>query len=119
MTAQLEKLSLENKGLARDNKKLIHENEELKQEKEFDLIRFEEASFDCFYQVWKLNKPLNLDFFPKEVQAEELARCEARAAEEAANPPTPAPASSTLSFRARGADEAEEGVDQPTREARQ
>ncbi|XP_062092099.1 uncharacterized protein LOC133797720 [Humulus lupulus] len=112
LTAQLEKL-------ARDNERLISENEELKQEKELDLIRFEEACFDCFYQVWKLNKPLNLDFFTKEVQAEELARCEARAAEEAANPPAPAPASSALSFRARGAAEAEEGVDQPTRDARQ
>ncbi|XP_062104545.1 uncharacterized protein LOC133815758 [Humulus lupulus] len=119
LSAQLEKLTLENKELARENEGLVSENEELKQKKEFDLIRFEEASFDCFYQVWKLNKPLKLDFFTKEVQAEELARCEARAAEEAANPPGPTPASSTLSFRARGAAEAEEGVDQPTREARQ
>ena len=118
LTAQLEKLSLENKGLARDNERLINENEELKQEKELDLIRFEEASFDCFYKVWKLNKPLNLDCFSKEAQAEELARCKARAAEEAANPPALTPASSALSFRARGAAEAEEGVDQPPRDAR-
>ncbi|XP_062087045.1 uncharacterized protein LOC133793782 [Humulus lupulus] len=118
LTTQLEKQSLKIKELVRDNERLIGENEELKQEKELDLIRFEEASFDCFYKVWKLNKPLNLDCFSKEAQAEELARCKARAAEEAANPPALTPASSALSFRARGAADAEEGVDQPIRGAR-
>ncbi|XP_062088567.1 uncharacterized protein LOC133795136 [Humulus lupulus] len=118
LTTQLEKQSLDIKELVRDNERLISENEELKQEKELDLIRFEEASFDCFYKVWKLNKPLNLDCFPKEAQAEDLARCEARAAEEAANPPALAPTCSAISFRARGAADAEEGVDQPSRGAR-
>ncbi|XP_062075234.1 uncharacterized protein LOC133779268 [Humulus lupulus] len=118
LTTQLEKQSLDIKELVRDNERLISENEELKQEKELDLIRFEEASFDCFYKVWKLNKPLNLDCFPKEAQAEDLARCEARAAEEAANPPALAPTCSAISFRARGASDAEEGVDQPSRGAR-
>ncbi|XP_062075668.1 uncharacterized protein LOC133779770 [Humulus lupulus] len=118
LTTQLEKQSLDIKELVRDNERLISENEELKQEKELDLIRFEEASFDCFYKVWKLNKPLNLDCFPKEAQAEDLSRCEARAAEEAANPPALAPTCSAISFRARGAADAEEGVDQPSRGAR-
>ncbi|XP_062116500.1 uncharacterized protein LOC133830528 [Humulus lupulus] len=119
LTDRLDGLTRENEGLARENEGLISENEELKQEKEADLTRYEETCFNCFYQVWKLNKPLKLDFLTDEIQAEKLARCEARATEEVANPTGPAPASSTLSFRARGAAEAEEGVDQPTRAARQ
>ena len=117
MTDWLDRLTRENEGLARENKGLISENEELKQGKEADLTRYEETCFNCFYQVWKLNKPLKLDFLTDEIKAEELARCEARAAEEAANPTGTTPASSTLSFRARGAVDAEEEVDQPTRVA--
>ncbi|XP_062099741.1 uncharacterized protein LOC133805577 [Humulus lupulus] len=115
LTDRLDKLTCENEGLARENEGLIREIEELRQEKEADLTRYEEICFNCFYQVWKLNKPLNLDFLTEEVKAEELAKCEARAAEEAANPADTTSASPTLSFRPEGVVDAEEGVDQPAR----
>ncbi|XP_062118722.1 uncharacterized protein LOC133832389 [Humulus lupulus] len=95
---RLDKLTYENEGLARENEGLIREIEELRQEKEADLTRYEEICFNCFYQVWKLNKPLNLDFLTEEVKAEELAKCEARAAKEAANPASTTSASPTLSL---------------------
>ncbi|XP_062089154.1 uncharacterized protein LOC133795718 [Humulus lupulus] len=74
LTNRLDGLTRENEGLARENEGLISENEELKQEKEADLTRYEETCFNCFYQLWKLNKPLKLDFLTEEIQAEELAR---------------------------------------------
>ncbi|XP_062116627.1 uncharacterized protein LOC133830622 [Humulus lupulus] len=104
---QLEKLTSE-------NEKLTRKNEELRREKEADLARYEEICFNCFYQVWKLNKPLNLDFLTEEVKAEELAKCEAKVAEEAANPAGTTSVSPTLSFQLKEAVDAEEGVDQPT-----
>ena len=106
LTDQLEKLT-------RENEELTRENEELRREKEADLARYEEICFNCFYQVWKLNKPLNLDFLTEEAKAEELAKCEAKAAEEAANPTGTTSISPTLSFRPEEAADAEEGVDQP------
>ncbi|XP_062089243.1 uncharacterized protein LOC133795799 [Humulus lupulus] len=115
LTDRLEKLTGENEGLARENEGLIRENEELKQEKEADLTRYEEIYFNCFYQVWKLNKHLNLDFLTEEIKAEKLAKCEARAAEEATNLAGATSTSPTLSLRPEGAAEAEEGVDQPAR----
>ena len=45
---------------------------------------YKDLLFDGFYHVWKLNKPLNLSFLSEDEQAEELAHCERRAREEAA-----------------------------------
>ncbi|XP_062087203.1 uncharacterized protein LOC133794040 [Humulus lupulus] len=102
-----------NKSLTDQLEKLTHENKELKREKEADLARYEEICFNCFYQVWKLNKPFNLDFLTEEAKAKELSKCEAKAAEEAANPAGTTPFSPTLSFQPEEATDAEEGVDQP------
>ena len=51
-----------NKTLTDQLKKKTQENEELKQEKETDLARYEDICLNCFYQIGKLNKPLNLEF---------------------------------------------------------
>ena len=87
-----------NKMLTNQLEKMTHENEEQKREKEVDLDHYKEICFTCFYQLWKLNKPLNLDFLIEEAKAEELAKCEAKAAEEAANPAGVTPISPALSF---------------------
>ena len=62
--------------------------------------------------MWKLNKPLNLDFLLEEARAEELAKCEAKAAEEAANPAGVVPTSHALSFRPKEVPDADDGVNQ-------
>ena len=45
---------------------------------------YKDLLFDGFYHVWKLNKPLDLSFLSEDEQDEELAHCERRAREEAA-----------------------------------
>ena len=45
---------------------------------------YKDLLFDGFYHVWKLNKPLDLSFLSEDEQVEELAHCERRAREEAA-----------------------------------
>ena len=67
---------------------LRQKNEEMVAAVENDKVATEEyykdLLFDGFYHVWKLNKPLDLSFLSEDEQAEELAHCERRAREEAA-----------------------------------
>ena len=53
------------------------------------------------------------DFLSEEARAEELAKCEAKAAKEAANPAGVVPFSPALSFRPEDVTDVEDGVDQP------
>ncbi|XP_062117990.1 uncharacterized protein LOC133831634 [Humulus lupulus] len=112
LTDENNKLIQTIKKLTDQQEKNVQEIEELKQDKEADLARYEEIYFNCFYQIWKLNKPFNLEFLSEEEKAKELAKCEAKAAEEAALPAGIVPASSALSFRLEEAPD-DEGVDQP------
>ena len=67
---------------------LLQKNEEMvaatEKDKETAEEYYKDLLFDDFYHVWKLNKPLDLSFQSEDEQAEELAHCERRAREEAA-----------------------------------
>ncbi|XP_062086109.1 uncharacterized protein LOC133792209 [Humulus lupulus] len=87
-----------NKRLTNQLVEKTQENEELKQDKETNLARDEEICVNYFFQIWKLNKPLILDFQSEEARAKDLAKCEANVNEEAALPAGTVPASPALSF---------------------
>ena len=67
---------------------MLQKNEETavaaKKDKEVAEEYYKDLLFDGLYNVWKLNKPLDLSFLSEDEQAEELAHCERRAREEAA-----------------------------------
>ena len=67
---------------------LRQKNEEMvaavEKDKEATEEYYKDLLFDGFYHVWKLNKPLDLSFLSEDEQPEELAHCERRAREEAA-----------------------------------
>ena len=67
---------------------LLRKNEETvaaaEKDKEATEEHYKDLLFDDFFHIWNLNEPLDLSFLSEDEQAEELAICERRAQEEAA-----------------------------------
>ena len=85
---QIRDLQGEVQNLKGEVSSLQQKNEEMvaavAKDKEVTEEYYKDLLFDGFYHVWKLNKPLDLSFLSEDEQAEELAHCERRAREEAA-----------------------------------
>ena len=85
---QVRDLQGEVQNLKGEVSSLRQKNEEMvaaaEKDKEVTEEYYKDLLFDGFYHVWKLNKPLDLSFLSEDEQAEELAHCERRAREEAA-----------------------------------
>ena len=88
LEGKLEDASVEIRDLQGQVSTLLQKNEETvaaaEKDKEAAEEYYKDLLFDGFYHVWKLNKPLDLSFLSEDEQAEELAHCERRAREEAA-----------------------------------